>query len=64
MCSSIDSLCMVDKNIVKRGPMLSHHQQDLCSEFTVMEVKNVLFSMDSSKAPGIDGYNVHFFKCS
>jgi hypothetical protein len=29
-----------------------------------MEVKNALFSMDSSKAPGIDGYNVHFFKCS
>jgi len=61
----VDSLPMVDKNIVKRGPMLSQHQQELlCSEFTTMEVKNALFSMDSSKAPGIDGYNVHFFKCS
>ncbi|XP_024638626.1 uncharacterized protein [Medicago truncatula] len=65
MGSSVDSLPMVDKNIVKRGPMLSQHQQDLlCSEFTAVEVKNALFSMDSSKAPGIDGYNVHFFKCS
>nr|ABD33261.1 RNA-directed DNA polymerase (Reverse transcriptase) [Medicago truncatula] len=65
MGSSVDSLPMVDKNVVKRGPMLSQHQQDLlCSKFTAVEVKNVLFSMDSSKAPGIDGYNVHFFKCS
>jgi len=65
MGSSVGSLPMVDRNILKRGPMLSQHQQNLlCSKFTAMEVKNVLFSMDSSKALGIDGYNVHIFKCS
>lgn len=32
------------------------------AECTADEVKEALFSMDSKKAPGIDGYNVYFFK--
>lgn len=63
MGSAADTLPMVDKNVVQRGPTLTHHQRVmLCSEVTADEVKNALYSMDPSKAPCIDGFNVHFFK--
>lgn len=58
-------LTMVDKMIMRRGPNLTVQQQHMlnapCSE---SEVKDALFSMNSHKAPGIDGYNAYFFKKS
>jgi hypothetical protein len=63
MGSAADSLPMLDRNVVLRGPILTQHQQELlCSEITSTKVKNALFGMDSAKAPGIDGFNVYFFK--
>lgn len=34
----------------------------LIEDCSKLEVNEALFSMDSHKAPGIDGFNVHFFK--
>jgi hypothetical protein len=63
MGSAADSLPMVDKNVIQRGPTLAQHHQDmLCSEVTTVEVKTALFAMDPSKALSIDGYNDHFSK--
>lgn len=65
MGTTADELQMVDKLVVERGPILNRQQQILlsaaCSE---QEVKEALFSMDSNKAPSIDGFNVYFFKKS
>lgn len=56
---------MVDKLVMKRGPKLNAHQQLLLNaDCTEQEVKDALFSMDSNKAPGIDGFNVYFYKKS
>lgn len=58
-------LTMVDKVIMKRGPRLDIQQQlMLNAPCTESEVKDALFSMNSHKAPDIDGYNVYFFKKS
>lgn len=59
MTSAATSIPMVDGNIVERSPTvpISFHRQ-LCAPATKQEVKDALFSMDSLKSPGIDGYNV------
>lgn len=65
MGSSATSLPMLDKEVVQKGHVLySSQQQLLCQPFTSKEIKHALFSMVSSKAPGIDGFNVHFYKSS
>lgn len=57
MGTATDKLTMVDKLIVDRGPKLNRHQQlFLSAGCTEQEVKEALFSMDSNKAPGIDGF--------
>ena len=44
------------------GTVISPNQSsELIRGVTREEVKTVLFSMDSDKAPGPDGYNVHFY---
>ncbi|PKI63787.1 hypothetical protein CRG98_015771, partial [Punica granatum] len=37
-------------------------QANLISKVTEVEIKETLWSMDEDKAPGPDGYRVHFFK--
>lgn len=65
MGSAADELKMVDKLIMERGPRLEFHQQQMLNaECTEQEIRDALFSMNSNKAPGIDGYNVFFFKRS
>lgn len=60
MGSAASSLPMVDRSIVLRGPLLSHHDQELlCSSFSAKEITDALFSMDSCNRYG---YNVDFFK--
>lgn len=63
MGTAVAELTMVDKLVVDRGPKLQVYQQRLlnatCSE---QEVKEALFGMNSNKTPGIDGFNVYFFK--
>lgn len=40
----------------------SQHYSTLSSTFTTEEIRSSLISMDAHKSPGIDGYDVHFFK--
>lgn len=61
MGSAASILPMVDRNIVERGPTLNA-QTSLCHPISVDEIKTALFSMDTLKAPGIDGYNALFFQ--
>ena len=57
------SLPMIDSEVISRGPRLTHLQQlDLCKPITSEEVKAALFDMNDLKAPGIDGFNVYFYK--
>lgn len=58
-------LSMVDKRVVARGPSLNFLQQQMLNaDCTNEEVKVALFSMNSTKAPGIDGFNAYFLKKS
>ncbi|KAL2922721.1 LINE-1 retrotransposable element ORF2 protein [Bienertia sinuspersici] len=51
------------REVVEVGPMLNAAQQDrLMTPFTRAEVKEAIFSMDGSKAPGPDGFNAQFYK--
>ena len=36
-------------------------QQELTCDFTAEEIKDALFQMGSTKAPGLDGMNALFF---
>lgn len=40
------------------------HKEFLIQEVTPAEIKQTLWGMDTNRAPGPDGYNVHFFKAS
>lgn len=63
MGSAAPDLDMVDKLIAQGGPVLNRQQQlTLNADCSENEVKEALFSMNSNKAPDIDGSNVHFFK--
>lgn len=65
MGTTTAELQMVDKLIVDRGPKLQrHHQLLLNADCSEQEVTKALFSMDSNKAPGIDGFNIYIFKKS
>ncbi|KAL2904668.1 LINE-1 reverse transcriptase-like protein [Bienertia sinuspersici] len=51
------------QEVVEVGPRLSATQQErLIAPFTSAEVKDAIFSMDGSKAPGPDGFNAQFYK--
>lgn len=63
MGQAAERLEMVDKEIVAKGPKLNRQQQQcLDRACSAEEVKIALFSMNPHKAPGIDGYNVYFYK--
>lgn len=48
-----------------RGPRLSKdHRKKLDFSFTVEDIKRILDVIPSSKAPGMDDFNSHFFKTS
>ncbi|KAL2900645.1 hypothetical protein RDABS01_025727 [Bienertia sinuspersici] len=47
------------------GPVVSPQQADmLVREFSDDDIKNAMFSIPGSKAPGPDGYNSSFFKAA
>ncbi|KAL2933614.1 LINE-1 retrotransposable element ORF2 protein [Bienertia sinuspersici] len=53
----------VEMEVVEVGPRLSNTQHDrLIAPFTSADVKDAIFSMDGSKAPGPDGFNAQFYK--
>ncbi|KAL2937780.1 hypothetical protein RDABS01_021229 [Bienertia sinuspersici] len=51
--------------IVGMGKTLNdQHRRLLDCNFTDKEIKEAMFSIPSNKAPGLDGYNSHFFKAT
>ncbi|KAL2900646.1 hypothetical protein RDABS01_025728 [Bienertia sinuspersici] len=55
----------VSLEIVSQGPIWTeHHRQLLRCDFTEKEIKQAMYAIPSNKAPGLDGYNSHFFKSS
>lgn len=54
---------MVDIGIIRHGCQLSSADAELLVRpITWEEINHGLFSIEDSKAPGIDGYNALFFK--
>lgn len=63
MGSSANLLPAVNRQLMKRGPRLTHAQQLLlCKEVTSQEIEEGLQAIGSDKVPGVDGYNAAFFK--
>lgn len=65
MGNANEELPMLDRAVMRSGAKLNIHQmRELAADCIESEVKEALFSMNSLKAPGIDGFNVYFFKKS
>lgn len=65
MGSAVASLPCINVEIVKSGPTLSlHQQQGLVAEVTHDKIRKALYSLPNDKEPGIDGYQVEFFKAN
>lgn len=48
---------------MRTGPILTHTQQlTLCEEVSKKEIYDGLRPIGDDKSPGVDGYNVVFFK--
>lgn len=63
MGTTAEELSIIDKQVVRNGPTLTIQQQrELIVVCTTHEVRSALFSMGSNNSPGIDGFNVYFFK--
>ncbi|XP_075101784.1 uncharacterized protein LOC107811293 [Nicotiana tabacum] len=57
------NLPVVNRMVMKKGPTLSQEQRQLlCAEVTKQKVHEGLKGIEEDKAPGIDGYNVVFYK--
>lgn len=55
----------IDMKFVTQGPVLdSDKQLRLIKPFSAKEIKETLFSIDSNKSPGLDGFGAGFFKSS
>lgn len=53
----------IDTNVISEGAVFSVSQQlALIRPFTAEDVKAAMFSIDSHKSPGIDGFGSDFFK--
>lgn len=63
MGSSAYTLPAINRTIMRKSPQLNHDQQiALCAKVTEKEIKASLWAIWDDKAPGVDGYNVFFFK--
>lgn len=60
-----ENLQPIDMNVLRRGPVLNDQQiNTLCADISDQEIHDALFSIDSEKAPGPDGFGAGFFKSS
>ena len=50
------------RQIHMRRTLTSEQCTEMCREITVEEIKAAMFSINSMKAPGPDGYSASFFK--
>ncbi|XP_070046398.1 uncharacterized protein [Nicotiana tomentosiformis] len=58
MGSRSDHLPVVNREIMKLGPVLTHSQQvSLCAEVTDQEIFEAMCVIRDDKAPGVNGYN-------
>ncbi|XP_010678562.1 uncharacterized protein LOC104894095 [Beta vulgaris subsp. vulgaris] len=61
--SNVDQRIEAMSQIVQAGPLVSDaHRAILNAPYTTEEVKNSLFSIPASKAPGPDGFGSYFYK--
>ncbi|XP_021844981.2 uncharacterized protein [Spinacia oleracea] len=61
--SNIENRTPILSSIMDRGRRLTDdHRRKLECSFTVEDIKRVLDDIPSFKAPGMDGFNNHFFK--
>lgn len=61
--TSAKELPCLDSNIVRDGPCLNRHQQQLLvKEVNTDEILQALKAMPNEKAPGADGFSVEFFR--
>ncbi|XP_059294737.1 uncharacterized protein LOC132047756 [Lycium ferocissimum] len=59
------TLPAVSKATMRRGPVLNQLQGiHLCKDITNDEIHDALFSIGDDKSPGVDSYNVCFYKKS
>ncbi|XP_074300807.1 uncharacterized protein LOC141632129 [Silene latifolia] len=49
---------------LKGNKIFTSDWEGLCKEVTQIEIQNVVFSIDSNKSPGQDGFSAYFFKKS
>ncbi|XP_056687955.1 uncharacterized protein [Spinacia oleracea] len=64
-CNQMDQRCHVNTAIMNRGPRLNDvHKSFLDCNFTMDDIKVVLWSIPNHKAPGLDGYNSQFYKAT
>lgn len=62
MGSATPSLIVINKEIIRTGPMLSQQTAvTLCQSVSDEEIYAGLKSIDDDKAPGVDGYNTLFY---
>nr|XP_009621180.1 uncharacterized protein LOC104112845 [Nicotiana tomentosiformis] len=63
MGSAAHTLPAVNKIARRKGSTISHQQRlRLCAEVTEHEIYEGLSSIGNDKSPGVDEYNVYFFK--
>lgn len=63
MRSAADSLPAVNKEIMRRGPVISQQQAlTLCQPVSEEEIYEGLKRIKDDKAPSVDGYNALFYK--
>lgn len=55
----------IDVSTAQHGPVLTHQQGLMLDlSFTPEEIKAALWSIPDEKAPGLDGFNSHFYKAA
>ncbi|XP_062080364.1 uncharacterized protein LOC133785126 [Humulus lupulus] len=61
--SSSKALCYIDPVTIALGPVLNFDDQlELIKPFSYQDVKSAMFSINSIKSPGLDGFGAGFFK--
>lgn len=54
---------LVNRKVVRAGNLLTQAHKDLLMRpYTSAQVRNVMFAMDSNRAPGPDGFGSFYFK--